>query len=363
MQGMKTLFALFVLALPLASQNAPPSMERAQKLADRKRWDEAAEAFAAITQANPENGEAWFRLAYARHSLGDHSGAAAANERASEFALYRPTALYNLACARSLLGELEEASAALDGALEAGFLDFDLLQTDADLEALREVRALPLPASRTYEQLRGRNGVVVPYVVQLPADYDPGREYPALVAFSPGGGGPLATAWALEELWGSAAAPSGWIVIHPVAPENGWMNHPSHHALNDLLRKMKKEHSIQGGKFHLFGFGTGCRPATTYSQMSREFFQSLTLVSSTAWSGWDDDDLSDFERMPVRQFVGGKDAAALAQARRAQAILEKAGARSSLTVLEGEDALVPSLRKSALVTAVLSAGSAQSRTR
>lgn len=360
---MKLAVTLLALALPLASQDPAPSPEKAQRLFDRGKWAQAAEAYEAIVSEEPTNGQAWFQLAFARHSLGEYREAAEANERAAEFAQYRPTSLYNLACARSLLGDQEEAGAALDLAIEAGFLDFDLMQTDADLEALRKVRELPLPRTRAYEEVRGRNGVVVPYALQLPSGYDPEREYPALVAFSPGGGGPLATSWALDELWGDAVADSGWIVVHPVAPENGWINHPSHHALNDLLKHVEREHEIQGGKFHVFGFGTGCRPATTFSQMSKSYFQSLTVVAGTAWSRWDDGDLSDFKRMPVRQFVGADDVAALAQARRTEEIFARIGAQSSLTVLEGEGRLVPGLRWSSLVAAVLTPALAEAGAR
>jgi tetratricopeptide (TPR) repeat protein len=350
---MKIALVLLALALPLASQDAPPSAEKAQRLFDRGKWSQAAEAYEAIAKADPENGEAWYRLGYSRHSLGEYGEAAAANERAVAFPAYRATSYYNLACARSLLGELDEAGSALDGAIEAGFLDFDLIQMDADLEALRKVRELPLPKARVFDSNRGRNGVVIPYLVQLPADYDPEREYPALASFAPGGGGPLATAWALDELWGDAVSEGDFIVLHLVAPDRGWFTHPSHHALEDLLKKVKREYDIEGDRFHFFGFGGGARSATTYSQMSKSYCRSLTLVSSTGWSGWDDGDLSDFKRIPVRQIVGAEDVAALYQARHVQEVFEKIGANASLTVLPDEDTLVPSLRKAELLAVIV----------
>ena len=115
---------------------------------------------------------------------------------------------------------------------------------------------------------------------------------------------------------------------------------------------MKREHEIAGGKFHVFGFAGGCRPATTFSQMSRSYFRSLTVVSSLSWDGWDDGDLRDFRTMPVHMFVGEEDAGALAQARRVDAVLAQLDAKSTLTVLQYEGALVPSLRGGELAAAV-----------
>jgi hypothetical protein len=87
--------------------------------------------------------------------------------------------------------------------------------------------------------------------------------------------------------------------------------------------------------------------------MSKSYCRSLTLVSSTGWSGWDDGDLSDFKRIPVRQFVGAEDVAALSQARRVQEVFEKIDANSTLTVVPDEATLVPSLRKAELLAVIV----------
>ena len=76
---------------------------------------------------DPVNGWAWYQLAYANHSLGEYGGAIAANQRAAEFPGYRPKALYNLACAQSLAGEVEAAAGSLSEARAAGFLDRALI--------------------------------------------------------------------------------------------------------------------------------------------------------------------------------------------------------------------------------------------
>jgi len=90
--------------------------------------------------------------------------------------------------------------------------------------------------------------------------------------------------------------------VHVVAPERGWYTHPSHHALEDLLKKLQKEHAIAGGKFHVFGFAGGAGPATTYSRMSAKYFASLSIASGTAWTSYDDGDYRDWKRHAARRF-------------------------------------------------------------
>lgn len=49
-----------------------------------------------------------------------------------------PTVHYNLACSLSMLGSITEALDALERAVELGYRDPDFMQTDGDLEKLRE---------------------------------------------------------------------------------------------------------------------------------------------------------------------------------------------------------------------------------
>ena len=75
-------------------------------------------------------------LGRARLHLGRPAEAIAPLERAVALG-GEPGTRYNLACARSLAGDLDGALAALAGALDAGFDRGELLASDPDLEALR----------------------------------------------------------------------------------------------------------------------------------------------------------------------------------------------------------------------------------
>lgn len=238
---------------------AVPTMNEAANLLRTGQADRAAEAYEAILAEDPENDIAWFQLAMAYHTAGRLEDAVAADTKAATFPRVRFSALYNLACAQSLLGDKDAAAATLQTALDAGFLDYDLVKTDPDLEGVRDKLKRELPHARTYTPFRGANGVKLAYSVLLPQGYDPAKTYPALFAFPPGSGGPATADWAVANLWGESNT-QGWIVVVPVAPEDGWISHPAHHALEDLLDQILETHRIQDKQFHLAGFSEGAGP-------------------------------------------------------------------------------------------------------
>jgi hypothetical protein len=171
-------------------------------------------------------------------------------------------------------------------------VDYDLLAVDSDLTPLREAGRLPLPTEHEYTILR-HGSVKLPYVVLLPDGYDPDRAYPAAVAFAPGGMGTRSTDFTLETLWTDADARGEWILVAAAQPENGWINHPSHHALNALMKKVRKEHKVEENTFHFVGLGSGARPAATYAGMSRRYVRGLTVVEQLPFGNWDDDELAE----------------------------------------------------------------------
>lgn len=89
----------------------------------------------------------------------------------------------------------------------------------------------------------------------------------------------------------------------PVAPEDGWINHPSHHALNDLMKHMRKEYKVENNLFHALGYRSGSRPALTFSRMSQSYFTSVTTVGAYSWENWKQKDLTNFGDMPVTLYV------------------------------------------------------------
>jgi len=308
-------------------------------------YDAAIRTLEAYTDENPEDGGAWITLAIAWHQKGDFEKAVEVNRRAAEIPRARATARYNEACALSLMGRTDDAWTAFQAAIEAGFLDYDLMATDTDLDALREKHTISYPPQQTYETLKARNGVELSYKVVLPRGFNSDATYPALVFFPPGSGSRSAD-WAVTELMGPRDDTGGWIVLYPVGPEEGWFTHPSHHALNDLLNEMKEKYSIEDGKFHLAGFGAGSRVAAMYSQMSREYFLSLTTFSGWHWETYEDEDLgAAFRNMAVNLVVGEEDAFGLELNRKIGTLMKNQGVDVSISVVADDGELLPTVRR------------------
>ena len=327
--------AACVLPAQVSAQRVP-SRDSALRLLDRARYEQAIEAFERIAEARPDDGLSWFDLSQAHHVAGEYEAALEFGRRAAEFPGYRATCLYNLACSYALMGKADNAAAELEQALAAGFLDYDLIATDTDLELLRSQGRLELPEQHEYETLH-HNSVEIPYRLLLPQDYDPMRTYPAVVAFAPGGMGRRSTDWTLTTIWADKAARAGWIVVCAAQPDNGWINHPSHHALNALMADVRRSHHVEHERFHFVGLGQGGRPAATYALMSRRYVASVTLVDSTAFSRWDDDDIEDFakEDMPVHLVVTEIDGLSHAEASRVEALLRTADGVVALDLVKG----------------------------
>ena len=320
------------------------TIDRAFQLMRGGDYDAAFALLEPYTQNHPGDGNGWAALANAYHSKGDYSSALAANRRAAEFPHARPTAKYNEACALSLLGRVDDANRALQEAIAAGFLDFDLMASDTDLNALRAQYDLPLPPRHEYKQFNARNGVMLEYKVLLPTGFDGEMTYPAAVFFPPGPG-PLSADWALSQLITESDDTAGWIVVYAVGPDRGWFTHPSHHALEDLLRQLQAEYKIEGGKFHAVGFGGGARVATTYSRMAGAYFQSLTTFSGWHWDRWDDDELGEeFRDIPVRLVVGADDRYGRSMNSRVQRLMAAGGVDAVLSTVDGDDYMLASVR-------------------
>lgn len=148
--GLVVLVAMIVLGacVPGAARTgqAPPEpgidgqerVHEAQALINKREFAQAEAILVEVVERSPRNAAAWFMLGYAQHAQGKLREALEAHEQASKSPQYRGRALYNVACVRSLLGEVDAAFEALKEAVESGFNDRELLQKDTDLANLRK---------------------------------------------------------------------------------------------------------------------------------------------------------------------------------------------------------------------------------
>jgi hypothetical protein len=101
-------------------------------------WQKAAREYAMVVEKAPENGRAWFRLGAAYMQLEKYDAAITPLTRANELGFARRFARYNLASAQARLGNPDAAFEWLHAAVEAGFSNLGMLQSDSDLDALRD---------------------------------------------------------------------------------------------------------------------------------------------------------------------------------------------------------------------------------
>src|SRR5512140_2239188 len=84
-----------------ATAPAPPSSAPADSAFAHQDWERAATGYQALVKAVPGSGRYWYRLGFARQSLGRFAEAAAAFRRADALGTPPQYGLYNLACALS----------------------------------------------------------------------------------------------------------------------------------------------------------------------------------------------------------------------------------------------------------------------
>ena len=103
----------------------------------KPRWAPAVKIYETFLRDKPNNGRAWFNLGYALHFSSEHGRAIQAFEKSVQLGYRKPTCLYNIACAYSMMGNRDAAFEFLDKAVEAGFDIEGYINGDDDLDNLR----------------------------------------------------------------------------------------------------------------------------------------------------------------------------------------------------------------------------------
>ncbi len=165
--------ALAVLSLsPLAAQEAAaPSAERAAQLFASGDFAGAAEAYRAATDAEPDNGAAWFGLGRAQFESRRVDPAIAAFERALELGFEPARTMLHLARCHAATGADEQALAWIRKAADTGARIHQALESTAEFkrlennpefrQVLEQVRPCSTPAHRRLDFWVGAWRVVV----------------------------------------------------------------------------------------------------------------------------------------------------------------------------------------------------------
>lgn len=131
-----TIMAVLLVQIGVAASIQENAAKRADEYFQKQDWTNAITAYQAITAAEPQNVQAWYRLGYALQVSGQYTQAIEAYERM--FAIRpNPIAPYNIACAYARLNNKERAYEWLEKAIAQGFAQIQTLASDEDLASLR----------------------------------------------------------------------------------------------------------------------------------------------------------------------------------------------------------------------------------
>ena len=120
------------------------------------------------------------------------------------------------------------------------------------------------------------NGLTFSYKVVLPRDYDPGRAYPGILAFPPGGQGQDMVFTTLQRNWAPEAQRRGYIAVIPTAPSGRLFHEEGGRIFPGFLDRLLVDYKIRGGKFHVAGMSNGGISAFAIAAAYPRYFLSVT---------------------------------------------------------------------------------------
>lgn len=100
-------------------------------------WPQAAKEYGAVTEREPKNALAWYRLGLSLHKMARYQQAIPAFQHALDLGFARPYATYNIAAGYARLGDKAKTLEWVSRLAALGFQNVKQLETDEDFAALR----------------------------------------------------------------------------------------------------------------------------------------------------------------------------------------------------------------------------------
>jgi predicted esterase len=175
------------------------------------------------------------------------------------------THAYNLACAYSRNGDVENAVKWLQTAADRGFIFLATMQRDADLKSLREhagyrkaLEGVKVNSDRDLEAFKQRVADIEPLTI-LPPQHNAAKPAPLIVALHPTGG----TAEHFASVWRRQAAKLGAILVAPqgmLKAGDGWRWGKVEHGdwlVLHAIEHAKSKYAIDDSRIIVTGFSEG----------------------------------------------------------------------------------------------------------
>lgn len=178
-------------------------------------------------------------------------------------------------------------------------------------------------------------GTDLRYRVITPKDYDPAKEYPAVLAF-PGGAqsmpmvdGVVARNWRLE------AEKRGYIVVVPAAPAEGLFFQGGSKVFPAFIEKLLKDYKVRGGKFFIAGVSNGGVSAFYVASHYPKYF-----ISVTGFPGYlpeaTDAHVAALKGMCIHMYAGEKDSGWVSTESDQAKVFRSKGYKVTFSVEQGE---------------------------
>lgn len=159
-------------------------------------------------------------------------------------------------------------------------------------------------------------GETVECRVVVPDGFDPGKAYPAILAFPPGSQAADMVEFSLEDIWGDEAEARGYLVFIPEAPGGDWFFQEGSRVFPALLDHLLETYPIEGGLLHAAGPSNGGRSALYAAADHPSYFRTVTVFPGylplagdvdASPLETDVDRIRRLEGLCIRMFVGGED--------------------------------------------------------
>jgi len=338
---------LFVTSSFVCAQEKA-NLRSVYNLMDNKQYEKAAHKLHSLVKEYPKDADARYQFGLSLLRMEKYEEAIEAFRETIDLSdSYVRYATFDIGLAYAGLKNPHEALKNINHAIHAGYTNFDRLKNEALLHKLADHKSFNFSPEQEYNEFTAHNNIVVPFKTILPTHYDKNKTYKGMVAFPPGDFGTASADWMIDKLFNNHNNEE-WIITVVLAPEKGLINHPAHHALNDLMNHQKEQYKIADSKFHFLGYHSGGGPAATYSQMSSDYVNGLTTIGNYYWENWKDDSLKNFSAKPTHLFLGERDKAGIAINQRAHDIFKDVGMMVELKVFEGEGARITALENGQL---------------
>ena len=116
----------------------------------------------------------------------------------------------------------------------------------------------------------------VEYRVVLPNNFDAGKSYPGVLAFSGGLQTMNTVEGTLARNWREQAEKRGYIVVMPAAPNDELFFEGGAKVFPEFVTRILTDYQIQGGKLHIAGVSNGGISAFHIAASYPQYFLSIT---------------------------------------------------------------------------------------